>query len=245
MVEGRRAVVTGASAGIGEATAKALASSGHRVVVGARRLERLESIAAEIGAQAFELDVTDEESVDRFAAAVGPVDVVINNAGLSQGMDHVVASETGSWQRMFETNVIGAMRIARAFIPRLIESGDGHLVQLGSISGFEVYPGGAGYTASKHAMRAMTKTLRLELLGEAVRVTDICPGMVETEFSTVRFDGDADRAAQIYSGLQPLVAEDIADCILWAVTRPSNVNIDEIVVRPRAQATSTAVHRAG
>lgn len=238
-----RAVVTGASAGIGEATARALAAAGYSVVVGARRIERLRAIAEEIGAQAYELDVTDESSVDRFAEQVGAADVLVNNAGMSRGFEPVAETRTEHWIEMYETNVLGAMRVARAFIPRLLESGAGHLVNLGSISGFEVYPGGAGYTASKHALRALTKTLRLELLGEPVRVTEISPGLVETEFSQVRFRGDSERASAVYAGLQPLVAQDVAECILWALDRPAHVNIDEIVVRPRDQATSTAVHR--
>lgn len=239
----RRAVVTGASAGIGEATARALAAEDFEVLVGARRVERLRKLADEIGGVAHALDVTDEESVSRFAEHVGSVDVVVNNAGLSRGMDRVADCATEDWAAMYETNVLGAMRVARAFIPRLLESPAGHLINLGSISGFEVYPGGAGYTASKHALRAVTKTLRLELLGQPVRVTEISPGMVETEFSVVRFDGDAERAKAVYAGLQPLAATDIAECIVWAVSRPAHVNIDEIVIRPRDQATSTAVHR--
>jgi NADP-dependent 3-hydroxy acid dehydrogenase YdfG len=237
------AVVTGASAGIGEATARALAAAGYSVVVGARRVERLRAIADEIGARAYELDVKDERSVDLFADQVGAVDVLVNNAGMSRGLEPVAEARTEHWVEMYETNVLGAMRVVRAFIPRLLESGAGHLVNLGSISGFEVYPGGAGYTASKHALRAMTRTLRLELLGQPVRVTEISPGLVETEFSQVRFRGDAERAGAVYAGLQPLVAQDIAECILWALDRPAHVNIDEIVVRPRDQATSTAVHR--
>jgi NADP-dependent 3-hydroxy acid dehydrogenase YdfG len=245
MERARRAVVTGASAGIGRETARQLAAGGLEVVVGARRVDRLEELAAEIGATAHVLDVTDQASVESFAAAAGPIDVLVNNAGLSRGLDPVAAATTEDWAAMYETNVLGAMRVARAFIPRLIESGDGHLINLGSISGFEVYPGGAGYTASKHALRAVTKTLRLELLGQPVRVTEICPGLVETEFSLVRFAGDAARAKAVYSGMQPLSAVDIAECIAWAVSRPSHVNIDEIVVRPRDQATSTAVNRRG
>lgn len=243
MADERRAVVTGASSGIGRATARALAAAGFEVVIGARRLDRLQELAAEIDGTAHALDVTNEESVARFAELVGPVDVLVNNAGLSQAMDHVADCATEDWAAMYETNVLGAMRVARAFIPRLLEATNGHLINLGSISGFEVYPGGAGYTASKHALRAVTKTLRLELLGQPVRVTEISPGLVETEFSLVRFDGDAERAGAVYDGLQPLVAEDIAECIAWAVSRPPHVNIDEIVVRPRDQATSTAVYR--
>lgn len=241
----KKVVVTGASAGIGEATARVLAAAGHRVLLGARRLDRLRAIADEIGGEARELDVRDETSVAAFADAAGAVDVVINNAGLSQGLEPVAETASDAWTTMYETNVLGAMRVARVFIPSLIASGDGHLVHLGSISGFEVYPGGAGYTASKHALRALTKTLRLELLGQSVRVTEISPGLVETEFSLVRFDGDADRASSVYSGMTPLIAVDVAECIAWAVSRPSHVNIDEIVVRPRDQATSTAVHRRG
>jgi NADP-dependent 3-hydroxy acid dehydrogenase YdfG len=236
-------VVTGASAGIGEATARALARAGYRVAIGARRRARLERLASEIGAVAHPLDVTDEASVESFAAAVGPADVLVNNAGLSRRLDPLVDARTADWAAMYETNVLGAMRVARAFLPRLVASGDGHLVNLGSISSFEVYPGGAGYTASKHALRALTRTLRLELLGQPVRVTEISPGLVETEFSRVRFDGDAERAAAVYRGMTPLVAEDVAECILWALSRPPHVNVDEIVVRPRDQATSTAVHR--
>jgi hypothetical protein len=243
MSGGRTAVVTGASAGIGEATARALARAGYRVAIGARRRARLERLASEIGAVAHPLDVTDEASVESFAAAVGPADVLVNNAGLSRRLDPLVDARTADWAAMYETNVLGAMRVARAFLPRLVASGDGHLVNLGSISGFEVYPGGAGYTASKHALRALTRTLRLELLGQPVRVTEISPGLVETEFSRVRFDGDAERAAAVYRGMTPLVAEDVAECILWALSRPPHVNVDEIVVRPRDQATSTAVHR--
>ena len=203
MGSGRRAVVTGASAGIGEATARALAAEGFDVVLGARRLDRLRELAGEIAGTAHVLDVTDEASVTAFAELTGAVDVVINNAGLSRGMDRVADCVTTDWAAMYETNVLGAMRVARAFIPRLLESGAGHLVNLGSISGFEVYPGGAGYTASKHALRAVTRTLRLELLGLPVRVTEISPGMVETEFSLVRFDGDEERAKAVYAGLQP------------------------------------------
>ncbi len=239
----RTAVVTGASAGIGEATARGLAAAGYDVVVGARRLDRLQALAEEIGARAHELDVREEASVDRFAEHVGAVDVLVNNAGMSRGLEPVTEARTENWIEMYETNVLGAMRVARAFIPRLLESDAGHLVNLGSISGFEVYPGGGGYTASKHALRALTRTLRLELLGEQVRVTEISPGLVKTEFSQVRFRGDSERTQAVYAGLEPLVAQDIAECILWALSRPAHVNIDEIVVRPRDQATSTAVHR--
>ena len=239
----RTAVVTGASAGIGEATARSLAAAGYEVVVGARRTERLQAIAEEIGARALELDVRDEASVERFATAAGAAEVLVNNAGLSRGLDPVARTLSEHWIEMYETNVLGAMRVARAFIPRLVESGNGHLVNVGSTAGFEVYPGGAGYTASKHGLRALTRTLRLELLGEPVRVTEVSPGLVETEFSQVRFDGDAERARAVYAGMRPLTAADVAECVVWVLARPAHVNIDEIVVRPRDQATSTAVYR--
>ncbi len=247
---GKTAVVTGASSGIGEAVARALAAVGYRVFVGARRRERLAAVAAEIGGTALPLDVTDPESAAGFVAAVlaqsapqGALHLLVNNAGGALGLDRVEESLDERWRTMFETNVLGTMRMARALIPALAASGDGHIVNLGSIAGFETYPGGAGYTAAKHAERALTRTLRLELLGRPVRVTDVAPGLVETEFSLVRFDGDAERAAAVYRGMTPLSAADVADCVVWAVTRPPHVNIDEIVVRPRDQASATQVHR--
>lgn len=247
---GKTAVVTGASSGIGEATARALAAAGYHVFVGARRRDRLEALAAQIGGTALPLDVTDPESVAGFVAAVleagdrrGMLHLLVNNAGGALGLDRVEESLDERWRTMFETNVLGTARMCRALIPALAASGDGHIVNLGSIAGFETYPGGAGYTAAKHAERALTRTLRLELLGRPVRVTDIAPGLVETEFSLVRFDGDAERAASVYRGMTPLSADDVADCVIWAVTRPPHVNIDEIVVRPRDQASATQVHR--
>jgi NADP-dependent 3-hydroxy acid dehydrogenase YdfG len=238
------AVVTGASSGIGAATARALAGAGFRVFLGARREERLREVAEPLGGTALPLDVTDAASVEAFVAALPPeVHVLVNNAGGAWGLDRIENAVDDDWIRMWETNVLGTMRLTRGLLPALKASGDGHVVNLGSIAAFETYIGGAGYTGAKHAERALTRTLRLELLGQPVRVTDVAPGLVETEFSLVRFKGDAERAQGVYRGLQPLTAEDIADCVLWAVTRPSHVNIDEIVVRPRDQATATAVHR--
>ncbi len=237
----RIAVVTGASAGIGAATARSLARAGFHLVLGARRLERLREVAEPLGATALALDVTDAASVERFAAQVPRVDVLVNNAGMGLGMDRVADAVDERWAAMYETNVLGALRVNRAFLPKLIE-GSGHLVVLGSTSGFEVYPGGAGYTASKHALRAMTKTLRLELLGQSVRITEISPGLVETEFATVRL-GDVARAKAVYRGMTPLSADDVAACVAFAVSLPPHVNVDEIVVRPLDQASATAVHR--
>lgn len=240
----RIAVITGASSGIGAATARALSQAGFRVWLGARRQDRLREAAEPIGATALPLDVTDLESIEAFAAQLpSQVHLLVNNAGGALGVDRIETASDEDWQRMWETNVLGVMRVTRALLPALRASGDGHIVNLGSIAGFETYVGGAGYTGSKHALRALTRTLRLELLGEPIRVTEVAPGLVETEFSLVRFKGDAERAKSVYRGLDPLTAEDIADCIVWAATRPSHVNIDEIVVRPRDQATATQVHR--
>ncbi|SRR5712692_9079116 len=237
------AVVTGASSGIGAATARALASVGFDVVLGARRLDRLREVAASCGGRALSLDVTDPESVEAFAAAVPAARVLVNNAGGALGRDTIAEADLEAWRRMYELNLLGTARVTKAFLPALERSGDGHVVVIGSIAGFETYSAGAGYTGAKHAERAFTKTLRLELIGKPVRVTEINPGLVETEFSLVRFAGDADRARQVYAGMTPLTAEDVADCVAFAVTRPSHVNVDEIVVRPRDQATATAIHR--
>lgn len=238
------AVVTGASSGIGRATAIALAGAGYDVILGARREDRLRQVAAKIGARAITFDAVDPSSIEAFAQACPRrVDVLVNNAGGALGLDSVEGGSDEDWIRMWETNVLGVARLTRALLPALRTSPTGHIVMLGSTAGFETYPGGGGYTSSKHALRAVTKTLRLELLGEPIRITEVAPGMVETEFSTVRFGGDQDRADSVYQGLTPLVAEDIAQCILFAVSRPPHVNIDEIVVRPVGQATSTAVHR--
>lgn len=237
------AVVTGASSGIGAATARALAADGYRVVLGARRLERLEELAGEIGGEAIVLDVTDPGSVEAFVARVSACEVLVNNAGGALGLEALGEADEKLWRTMYESNVLGTMRMIRALLPRLIESGNGHVVGVTSIAAFETYRGGAGYAAAKHAQRAALRTLRLELLGEPVSVTDVAPGMVETEFSLVRFGGDEVAAARVYEGMEPLRAEDVAECIRWAVSRPPHVNIDEILVRPRDQARATEVHR--
>jgi NADP-dependent 3-hydroxy acid dehydrogenase YdfG len=239
----RTAVITGASSGIGEAAARALAASGFEVVVGARRLDRLEALAAEIGGRALALDVAEPESVRAFAEAVPACEVLVNNAGGALGLGPVSDADEEQWRAMYEANVLGTMRVTRALLPALTASGDGHVIAVTSIAGFEVYRGGAGYTAAKHAQRAAVRTLRLELLGQPVRVTEIAPGMVETEFSLVRFDGNEEAAARVYEGMTPLSAADVAECVRWAVVQPSHVNVDEIVVRPRDQATATEVHR--
>jgi NADP-dependent 3-hydroxy acid dehydrogenase YdfG len=239
----KTAVITGASSGIGAATARALAGEGYRTVLGARRLERLEELAAEVGGEAIALDVTDQGSVDDFAVATGACDVLVNNAGGALGLEPVAGADEEMWLQMYESNVLGTMRMTRALLPRLIESGDGHVVGITSIAAIEPYRGGAGYNAAKHAQRAMLRVLRQELLGQPVRVTEVAPGMVETEFSLIRFGGDEEAARRVYEGMQPLRAEDVAECVRWALAQPQHVNVDEIVVRPRDQATATEVHR--
>ncbi|MCC5579657.1 MULTISPECIES: SDR family NAD(P)-dependent oxidoreductase [Microtetraspora] len=242
----KTAVVTGASSGIGAATARRLAAEGFDVVAAARRRDRLDRLAAEVPSiRPATLDVTSQESVDAFAATLDRCDVLVNNAGGAIGLEPVASGRVDDWQRMYEVNVIGSLRMTRALMPRLIASGDGVLVMLTSVAGLVSYEGGGGYCAAKHAQTSMTETLRLELCGEPVRVVEIAPGMVHTEeFSLTRFRGDAESAAKVYDGVpDPLTAEDVADVIAFAVTRPAHVNIDRLVIRPRAQAAQHKVHR--
>lgn len=224
---------------------RALAKEGFQVVGGARRVDRIRAITDELGddARALALDVTDPDSVAAFVAEVPEISLLVNNAGGALGLEPIAEAFDERWETMYQTNVMGTLRLTRAFLPKLRASGDGHVINVGSIAGFETYVGGAGYAAAKHALRALTRTLRLELLGQPVRVTEVAPGLVETEFSKVRFYGDEERADKVYDGMTPLAADDVAECIAWAASRPSRVNIDEIVVRPRDQASATAVHR--
>ncbi len=239
----RTAVVTGASSGIGEATTRRLATDGFSVVGGARRLDRLEKIAEETGARVMGLDVTDPESVLEFTAAIDSCDVLVNNAGGAFGVESVSEASDDRWQRMYEVNVLGTVRMTRALLPKLLASGNGHVVVIGSVASTDTYVGGGGYNAAKFAVRAFREVLRKEMLGRPLRVTQIDPGLVHTEFSLVRLDGDAPAAARVYDGLTPLTAADIADCVAWAVTRPPHVNIDEIKVLARDQSTATTVFR--
>jgi NADP-dependent 3-hydroxy acid dehydrogenase YdfG len=243
MEQPRVAVVTGASSGIGAATAVALHQAGFALVLGARRLERVKAVGEPLGARCLPLDVTDPHSVEAFCREVPRVNVLVNNAGGALGLDPVAQAKDEDWEQMYATNVLGLMRMTRELLPKLEASGAGHIVNIGSIAGRDIYPGGAGYNAVKFAVRAVTQVMRLELVGKPIRITEVAPGMVETEFSLVRFQGDAERAAKVYQGLQPLTAEDVADCIQWAVTRPPHVNIDEIVVKPIAQASATVAAR--
>ncbi|MCP2627019.1 SDR family oxidoreductase [Mycolicibacterium smegmatis] len=237
------AVVTGASAGIGAATAKTLASLGFHVICAARRTDRIDALAKEIDGTAVVADVTDDESVNALAAQLDRVDVLVNNAGGAKGLAPVSDADLDHWRWMWETNVLGTLRVTRALLPKLVDSGDGLIVTVTSIAAFETYDGGAGYTAAKHAQGALHRTLRGELLGKPVRLTEIAPGAVETEFSLVRFDGDRERADNVYKGITPLVAEDIAEVIGFVASRPSHVNLDQIVIRPRDQAPNGRFNR--
>jgi NADP-dependent 3-hydroxy acid dehydrogenase YdfG len=240
------AVVTGASSGIGAATARRLARDGFDVVAAARRRDRLDQLAADQpGIRPVTLDVTDDASVAALAAELPDVAVLVNNAGGALGVDPVETARVEDWQRMYDSNVLGVLRMTQALLPAL-EAGDGgHVVVTGSIAGHLVYEGGGGYTAAKHAAAAVVETLRLELNGRPVRVTEIAPGMVRTEeFSLVRLGGDREAADRVYAGVDaPLTAEDVADAIAWTATRPPHVNVDLLVLKPLAQAAPHKVHR--
>ncbi len=241
------AVVTGASSGIGAATARRLVQEGYDVVAGARRADRLAALHDELGdaLRPLPLDVTSAASVAAFAGEIPEATVLVNNAGGALGMDPVADASPEDWRAMFEVNVVGVLRVTQALLPVLVASGRGHVVVMGSTAGRIVYEGGGGYTAAKHGAAALAETLRLELNGQPVRVTEIAPGMVRTdEFAVNRFRGDADRAAKVYAGVdEPLTADDIADCVAWCVTRPPHVDIDLLVVKPLAQAAQHKVHR--
>jgi len=236
-------VVTGASSGIGAATAKTLAIQGFHVVAVARRADRIQRLAEEIGGTAVVADVTDDSAVQSLAARLGRVEVLVNSAGGARGLQPVSEADLDDWRWMWETNVLGTLRVTRALLPALIESGNGLIVTVTSTAALEVYDGGAGYTAAKHAQGALHRTLRGELLGKPVRLTEIAPGAVHTEFSLVRFGGDAQRAEAVYAGITPLSAQDVAEAIGFVASRPSHVNIDQIVLRPRDQASASRFNR--
>jgi NADP-dependent 3-hydroxy acid dehydrogenase YdfG len=251
---GRIAVVTGASSGIGAATARRLVAEGFHVILVARRADRLAELAAELGeATAAPADITSDTDVKALASRVtdvcestgGRLELLVNNAGGALGADPVEAADLAGWRWMFEVNVLGTVRVTKALLPHLVASGSGTIVVLSSTAGLVVYEGGGGYTAAKHGQTAVAETLRLELCGRPVRVIEVDPGMVRTdEFGLVRFAGDAEKANAVYRGVaEPLVADDVADCIAWCATRPHHVNIDRLVVRPLAQAAQHKVHR--
>ncbi len=239
----RVAVVTGASSGIGEATAKTLATLGFHVVAVARRADRIQRLADEIDGTAVVADVTDDAAVEALAAGLTRVDVLVNNAGGAKGLEPIAEANLDDWRWMWETNVLGTLRVTRALLPKLVASGDGLIVTVTSIAALEVYDNGGGYTAAKHAQGALHRTLRGELLGKPVRLTEIAPGAVETEFSLVRFGGDEQRAEKVYSGITPLVAADVAEVIGFVASRPSHVNLDQIIIRPRDQASASRFNR--
>lgn len=243
------AVVTGASSGIGAATVRRLIAEGWEVTAVARRADRLAALSDEVGCATFQADITSDSEVAALVAeltARGPVHALVNNAGGAVGWETIATSNLDAWADQYAVNVVGTVRITQALLPALTESGHGDVVIVTSTAGHEPYEYGAGYVAAKSAEVAMTRTLRLELTGTGVRVIEIAPGMVHTdEFSLKRFDGDQTKADAVYQGIEPLVAEDIADAIAWSLTRPHHVNIDQMVVRPREQGGATKVVRRG
>jgi len=253
-LSGRTVLITGASAGIGAACARAFAAEGARLLLCARRAERLQELADKLrGAGhdvlAVELDVRDGAAV---AATLGglpaewsAIDVLVNNAGLGRGLDKLWEGSPVDWDEMVDTNVKGLLYVTRAVVPGMAERGHGHVINLGSVAGHEVYPGGAVYCATKHAVGAITRGLRMDVLGTGIRVSTVDPGMVETEFSVVRFHGDQDRANNVYRNMSPLTADDIAETVVWVASRPAHVNIDEVIIKPTDQASATMVHRKG
>lgn len=239
------AVVTGASSGIGAATAIALSAAGFEVVLGARRVDRLREVADRCPGPTTvrRLDVADDASVAELAASLQGCRVLVNNAGGALGLDPIATAQLDQWRTMYDTNLLGTLRVTRALLPALEGSGDGHVVVIGSIAGIEPYPGGAGYNGAKAAQHAFAEVLRRETVGLPIKVSEVQPGLVDTEFSLVRFAGDAERADAVYAGLTPLYAEDVADLVAFIVTRPSHVNLATTLLLPRDQATATITHR--
>jgi 3-hydroxy acid dehydrogenase/malonic semialdehyde reductase len=245
--------ITGASSGIGKSCARGFAAEKAKVLICARRDERLAKLAEEIKKEFgvpvhyFVLDVRNRTAVDKTLASLPqewrPIDVLVNNAGLSRGLDKLHRGLHEDWEEMIDTNVKGLLSVTRAVLPGMVERGRGHVINIGSIAGHEVYSGGNVYCATKFAVRALSQGLRLDLSGTPIRVSEVSPGLVETEFSLVRFHGDGDRAAKVYQGLEPLTPDDIAEAVVWCATRPAHVNISEVVVMPTAQASTTLVHR--
>jgi len=243
-LSGKTALVTGASAGIGRATAARLAQEGARVLLGARRLEPIQELARELeNAEAFELDVRDFAALEGIAQRE-PIDILVANAGMALGTETLADGDPGDWSTVIDTNIKGVLHSVRALLPGMLERGAGDVVLLGSVAGRQVYPGGNVYNATKHAVRALYEALRLDCFGKPIRFTTVDPGMVETEFSVVRFRGDEGAAAKVYDGMTPLTPADVADAIAYALTRPAHVNIGEIVLWPADQASTTLVKRS-
>ena len=245
----KTALITGASSGIGLACAELLAAQGYDLILTARRQERLKEIEAQLTAsrnisiQTHCLDVRDKAQVSEILGKIEAPDVLINNAGLALGLSHFYAGDTDQWDTMIDTNIKGLLYVSRTMAEKMIARGTGHIVNIGSIAGKEVYENGNVYCASKHAVDALTRGMRIELASKGIKVTGIHPGAVETEFSIVRFGGDAERAKKVYEGFENLVAADIADAVVWAVTRPEHVNINDIVIMPKAQPAAGVIHR--
>lgn len=252
-IKGQTALVTGASSGIGAATAAALAEEGTRLILAARRTERLEELASELkkthGTECLliTLDVRDEadvmEKLGKLPEAWQAVDILVNNAGLSRGLNPLYEGQLEDWDEMIDTNVKGLLYVTRAILPGMVKRGRGHVVNMGSVAGRDPYAGGAVYCGSKAAVASISRAMKIDLLGSGIRVTNIEPGMVETEFSLVRFHGDEERARKVYQGLDPLMPEDVADSIVWAVTRPPHVNVQDVLLLATAQATATQAFR--
>ena len=255
-LSGRTALVTGASSGIGRSCARALAREGARIVAAARRTDLVEELCREISreftteAGALTVDVRDRddvlESIGKLAAeGWGPIDILVNNAGLAAGLERIDDGDFDKWDRMLDTNVRGLLNVSRAVLPGMVARRSGHVVNIGSIAGREIYPSGNVYCATKFAVRALNKAMRVDLCGKGVRVTTVDPGLVRTEFSLVRFDGDGERAETPYEGMTPLSPDDVADAVVWAVTRPSHVNVEEVLLMPSDQASVHEVDREG
>jgi serine 3-dehydrogenase len=252
-IQNQIVLITGASSGIGAACAKTLAQTGAKLILAARRIERLERLAAQLiegfGTEVYllKLDVRDRQEVESTLQSLpdpwSSVDILINNAGLSRGLDKLYEGSIPDWEEMLDTNVKGLLYVTRFLVPGMVQRGRGHVVNIGSIAGHQTYPGGNVYCASKAAVRAISEGLKQDLLGTPVRVSSVDPGLVETEFSNVRFHGDTERAKTVYQGLTPLTPDDVADVVLFCVTRPRHVNISEVLVLATDQSGATLVHR--
>lgn len=254
MAKGTTVFITGASSGIGMSCARMFAQEGANLLLCARRVDRLENLKNELLAQypdirihIFQLDVRDNNAVTNAIATLPDewkqIDVLINNAGLSRGLDKFQDSSMQDWEEMIDTNIKGLLYVSKAIVPGMIERGKGHIINIGSIAGREVYPRGHVYSASKHAVDAITKGLRMDLVDTPLRVTTVDPGLVETEFSVVRFRGNEEKAKAVYQNLVPLSPDDVADAVVWAATRPPHVQVADIVLFPTAQASAAVVHR--
>lgn len=246
-------LITGASSGIGASCAKMFAAAGAKLILAARRLERLQILEKQIQQECpvdtylIQLDVRDRSAVENAIANLPQqwqsIDILINNAGLSRGLDKIQSGDFQDWEEMIDTNIKGLLYVSRYVIPGMLERKCGHIINIGSIAGHQTYPGGNVYCGTKAAVKAISEGMKLDLVGTPIRVTSVDPGMVETEFSQVRFHGDVERAASVYQGMQPLTADDIADVVFFCATRPPHVNINQVILMPVDQASSTLVHR--